>query len=789
MFELTGFSIGKPLRRRDDERLLRGLGQYGTDVRLPDMLSAAVVRSPMPHARIRGIRVEAARELPGVEAVFVAADLGTAQRPIASFGQWPKDLLEACRPQLRPAPLYPLADNRVRHVGQPVALVVARDRYIAEDAAELVEVDYEPLPAVATAEAAIAPDAPILYDGWDDNIALQFSVRLGDIDAAVDGAAHVLSERFYSHRYSGVPLEGRAITAAPGPQPFALTVHSSHQMPHLQRVTICEALELPEFAVQVRQTDIGGGFGQKAGLYPEDVLIPFAAYKLGRPVKWTEDRAEHFQSSSHSREQSFDVEVAFDAHGKLLGLRYRVLIDGGAYLTFPVVLPYLGLCHMLGPYKIPALDADIQTVLTNKVTSAPYRGAGRPEVTFVMNRVMDRIAGELDLDPVEVRHRNFIQPWEMPYRPGLAYRDGAPMVLDSGDYPDALERLLDALDYDATRAQIALDRERGVYRGVGIACNVEATGIGPWEGARVGIDPTGGVAVYIGVGNSGQGHETVFAQVCAEVLEVDPQNITVFPADTSTLGFSRGSYHSRAAVTAGSAVHSAAIRVREKARLVAAHVLEASPSDLEFADGEFRVKGSPGSTVSLARIAQLSAPGMPLPPDVDPGLDETAYANVPSATWGHGAHGAVVEVDPETGGVEILRYVVVHDCGTLLNPMIVAGQIHGGVAAGIGGTLLEELVYDDDAQLITTSFMDYLLPTLSDVPHVEVIHTETPSPLNPLGVKGAGEGGTVAPPAALAAAVEDALSPLGVRITRTPLGPRNILNAIREARAASAETQ
>jgi carbon-monoxide dehydrogenase large subunit len=781
----TKRSVGQALPRKDDERLLRGRGCYASDVQVPDMLTAMVVRSPVAHAVLHGVRTERALALPGVEAVYTVADLGAAQRPIASFGGWPPVLIKELQPLLRPAPLYPLASDRLRHVGEPVALIVASDRYVAEDAAELIEIDYDLLPPVTDVEAAMTPESPTLYDGWDDNTALSFGVTLGDVDAAFAGAAHVYTERLYSHRYTGVPLEGRAITAEPGPRPTTLTVHSSHQMPHLQRVTICEALGLPEFAVQVRQTDIGGGFGQKAGLYPEDVLIPFAAHRLGRPVTWAEDRSEHFQSASHSREQLFDVEVAVEADGRLRGLRYRVLIDAGAFLTFPVVLPYLGLCHMLGPYKIPAIAADMRSVLTNKVTSAPYRGAGRPEVAFVMNRVMDRIARELEIDPVDVRRRNMIRPEEMPYRPGLLYRDGAPMELDSGDFGDGLERCVAQLRYDEVRREQAQERERGRYIGIGVACNVEATGVGPWEGARVAIDPTGQIAVYVGVGNTGQGHETVFAQVCADVLGVDADAVTVFRGDTSTLGYSRGTYHSRAAVTAGNAVNVAAEKVREKVLELAGHALEVAPEDLELSGGEVCVKGAPGSSISLARLAALSMPGGGRPPGMAPGLDETEYHDVPQATWGHATHAAVVEVDPETGSVKILRYVVLHDCGTLLNPLIVLGQVHGGVAAGIGGALLEELVYDDRGQLITTNFMDYLLPTLEDIPTLEVIQTETPSPLNALGVKGAGEGGTVAPPAVLAAAVEDALSPFGVRITRTPLGPRTVLAALRDAQAAT----
>jgi carbon-monoxide dehydrogenase large subunit len=783
---MTERFVGQPLLRKDDERLLRGNGRYAGDTQVPDMLTAVVVRSAVAHARVLAVRTEQALALPGVAAVFVASDLGDAQQPIATFGQWPKALIDAWNPVLRSAPVYPLADGRVRYVGEPIALVVAENRYVAEDAAELIEIDYDELPAVVDVEAAVRPGTPTLVDDWEDNCALHLEVALGDVDEAFRGAAHVFEERLYSHRYTGIPLEGRAMTAVPGSGANVLTVHSSHQMPHFQRVTICAALGLPEFAVQVRQTDVGGGFGQKAGLYPEDVLIPFAAHRLGRPVKWVEDRSEHFVASSHSREQLFDAEVAVDEDGVLRGLRYRVLIDAGAYLTFPVVLPYLGLCHMLGPYKIPAVSADIRSVLTNKVTSAPYRGAGRPEVVFVLNRLMDRIARELGIDVAEIRRRNLIGPEEMPYSPGLLYRDGAPMVLDSGDYPDALERLLEALDYDGERRRQAAAREDGRHIGIGLACNVEATGVGPWEGARVAVDPTGQVAVFTGIGNTGQGHETVFAQICADALGVHPDVVTVFNGDTHTVGYSRGTYHSRAAVTAGNAVRGSAERVREKALQIAAHELEAAAEDLELVDGTVRVKGSPGQALTLARCAQLLMPGGSRPSWMEPGLDETEYLDVPSATWAHAAHAAVVAVDPGTGGVEILRYVVVHDCGTILNPLILDGQIHGGVAAGIGGAMLEQLVYDDDGQLITTNFMDYLLPTLEDIPTIEVVHTETPSPLNPLGVKGAGEGGTVAPPAVLAAAVEDALAPFGARITRTPLSPRTVLAALRDAAAPAA---
>ena len=776
--------IGAPIRRNEDPRLLRGEGRYISDLAIPGMLTAAVVRSVHAHARIAGVDASRALALPGVEAVFTWRDLGAAQRPIPTFGQIPEALHKAWRPELRSAPVYPLAQDRARYMGEPIALVVASDRYVAADAAELVEVAYEPLPPVVDVERAVSPDSPRLFEDWPDNTALRLQVGYGDIDDAFRRAAHTFADRYASHRYTGVPLEGRGMLAVPELAGGGLTVWTSQQLPHFHRSTICEALGLPEHAVRAVQPDIGGGFGQKAGLYPEDVLIPFAAWRLGRPVKWVEGRSEHFMASSHSREQLHDVEVAVDADGVLLGLRDRVLIDAGAYLTFPVVLPYLGLCHMLGPYRVPALRTDIRSVLTNKVTSAPYRGAGRPEGVFVINRVMDRIAADLGLDPAEVRRRNLIPAEAMPYPAGIPYRDGTPMVLDSGDYPAMLERCLAAVGYEAFRAEQAEARRRGAWLGIGIACNVEATGIGPFEAARVRVDPSGAVAVYAGVTNQGQGHQTVFAQICASRLGLDPADVAVSTGDTANLRFGRGTYHSRGAVTAGSAVYLAAEKVRSKLTRLAANVLEAAPEDLELVGGRVRVKGAPDRGLTLARCAQLSIPGGALPPDLEPGLDETAYFTVPAATWGSAAHAAIVEVDPETGHVAIRRYVVVHDCGRILNPLILDGQIHGGVAAGIGGALLEHLVYDDAGQLLTTTFMDYLLPSVAEIPELEVIHQETPSPLNPLGVKGAGEGGTLAPPAVLAAAVEDALRPLGVRITRTPLSPAAILAAVRAAAPA-----
>ena len=825
---MSDLFVGAPIRRKEDPDILLGRARYVSDVTAPGMLVACVVRSPYAHARINSIDTSEALAIAGVEAVYTADDLGPALINLASFGQFPPTLLNMWKPAVRAAPVTTMASDKVRFVGEPVALVVAGDRYVAEDAAERVHVDYEPLEPVVDVEKAMGADAPDIHDEaasraliktepwrgwctspeqwteageldveWERNVGLDMHVNMGDVDGAFAKAAHTFSDRFYSHRYTGVPLEGRGMLAIPDTTDGSLKVWSSCQLPYFHRALISEALNISEDKVRVAQPYLGGGFGMKAGLYSEDILIPFAAMKLGRPVKWLEDKREQFQSSNHSREQLFDAEIAVDAEGKLLGLRYSVIIDAGAYLTFPVVLPYLGMCHVFGPYKLPALDVRFMSVFTNKVTSAPYRGAGRPEVVFMVNRLIDRIARELGIDAAEVRRRNFIGPDEMPFDAGILYRDGSPMILDSGDYPGALERNLEAIGYDGFRADQARAREEGRYIGIGMCCNIEAGGLGPVELARIEITRTGDVVLHLGVVDTGQGQRTVFAQICADAIGVDVDRVTVKTGDSGGIAYSRGTYHSRAAVTAGNAVLVAAKRVEAKLKLLAGHHLEASPEDLELVDGAVRVKGAPDMSISLERCAQLGVPDgssvagatatagaiLGLPPDMSPGIDETGHFVAKSVVWGNASHAAIVEVDPELGTFKILRYVVVHDCGRVLNPMIVDGQIHGGVAQGIGGAVLEQLVYDDNGQLATSTMADYMLPRAADIPEIEIVQMESPSPLNPLGVKGAGEGGTIGPPAALAAAVEDALAPFGARITETPLSPAVILKALRAAKA------
>ena len=775
----VGRHVGAALRRVEDPRLLTGRGYYAADLAAPGMLVAAVLRSSLAHARLGAIATDKAAALPGVALVATAADLGAAQRPLPSFGQFPASLIERWQPAIRSCPHPTLAEGKVRYVGQPVALVVAESREIAEDALELIEVDYDPLPVTTSIGQSLAPDAPLLFEDQPDNVALEFRTTIGDVEAAFAGAAHIVRDRFSIQRYSGMALEGRGLLAVPGHD--GLTIWASHQLPHFLRTLVSETLQLPHYAVRVLAPDIGGGFGQKAGMYSEDVLVPWAAQRLGRPVKWLEDKAEQLVGSSHSRQQEFDMELALDPAAKILGLRYRARIDAGGYLTFPVVLSYLGMCHMLGPYRLPAFAAHVQSVLTNKTHSAPSRGAGRPEAAFALNRIVDRAAQQIGLDPIELRRRNFILPDEMPYAPGILYRDGNPLQFESGDYPAALERALEAIDRDGFRKRQAAARAEGRYLGLGIECNVEAGGLGPYEYARVRVDGTGRVVVHTGLVDSGQGHRTVFAQVCADQLGVDPADVVVLATDTQALPYGRGTYHSRGAVAGGGAVVKAAQALRARMLALAASHFQIRPDTLVVADGAVFEPGTERK-LSFADCARLATPELALPLGREPGLDETAVFEMPTTSWGNAVHAAFVEVDVETGRVRILRYVVLHDCGRMINPLIVRGQIVGALVQGIGGSLLEELAYDAGGNPLATTLQEYMLPRLDDVPEIEILHMETPSTLNPLGLKGAGEAGTLGPPAALAAAVEDALAPFGVRVNATPLSPRHILAALRERR-------
>jgi carbon-monoxide dehydrogenase large subunit len=769
--------LGAPIPRNEDPRLLVGQGLFVDDVRLPGMVHAAVLRSPHAHARIRRIDVRKALEHPDVLLVLTHADLPPSlQQPLPKLIPHPD--LKHHKTQ------YALAPDKVRHVGEPVAFVVATSRYAAEDALELIEVDYEPLPAVVDLEEAAAGRPALVHEDIGTNVAAHSVQRVGDYEAARARAHLVLARRFVVDRGCASPMETRGVVAHWDPPTRQLTVWDSTQAPIPIRNGLAALLGLPQKDVRVVAPDVGGGFGPKIMMfYPEEVLVPLAAMRLGRPVKWIEDRQEHFVATNHERTQIHDAEIALDRDGRILGVRTVFLHDAGAYIPYGLIVPIVAECTLPGPYKIPNYQTEFRAVFTNKTMVSPYRGAGRPHGVFVMERLLDLAARQLGLDRAEIRRRNFIQPHEFPYDVGLIYQDNAPLVYDSGNYPAALERALEAVGYPRWPEEKARYRAEGRRVGLGFACYVEGSGIGPYEGCRVTVEPSGKVYVATGVGTQGQGHPTSFAQVVAEALGVDVRDVHVVTGDTAAFSWGTGTFASRAAVVAGSAVHLAAQAVRQKALQVAASLLEASPDDLELVDGQVRVRGAPSRSVSLGEVARAANPlrGV-LPAEWEgPGLEATRYFAPPRGTFSHGVHAALVEVDPETATVRFLKYVVVHDCGVVLNPLILDGQIHGGVAQGIGGSFFERLVYDESGQLLTGSFLDFHIPTAVEVPDIEVHHQETPSPLNPIGAKGAGEGGVIPVPALLAQAVEDALDDLDLEVTEMPLHPDALFRLIGRA--------
>jgi carbon-monoxide dehydrogenase large subunit len=768
------------------------------DVEPAGVLHGASLRSPYAHARIVAIDAARARALPGVHLVLTAADLGALDEPAPLLIPHPG--------LTHPRTQRPLATDEVRYVGEVVAFVVADDRYVAEDALGLIDVRYAPLPVVADLAAAAAPGGPLVHADVPGNRAARVVQRTGDPDAAFGRAPRVLRERLTIERSCGSPLETRGVVAEHDARTGHLRVWTSTQAPLPIKNGLARMFGLPEFQVEVIAPDTGGGFGTKILLFfPEEILVPHAAMRLGRPVKWTEDRLEHFVAASHERGQVHDVEVACDAEGRILGLRDRFVHDAGAYTPYGIVVPLITSTQLPGPYRIRHYHVEFEVLYTNRVQTTPYRGAGRPHGAFVMERVIGLIGRALGLEPAEVRRRNFIQPDEFPWDVGLTFQDGAPTRYDSGNYPAGLEMALEAVGAAAFRVEQAALRAQGRYRGLGIGCYVEGTGIGPYEGAHVRVEPSGKVLVATGLTTQGQGHPTTFAQIAAEALGCAPADVTVVTGDTGRFNWGAGTFASRALVTSGNAVAVAAGKVRDKALRLAASLLEASPADLELADGVARVKGVPGRQLALGALATVANPiryaygkeaaeaalrlvkprqGAVLAADEEPGLEARGYYAPPQATFASGCHAALVEVDVETGEVTILKYAVQHDCGTVVNPTIVEGQIHGGVAQGIGGALYERLAYDGGGQLLSGSFMDFLMPTAAEVPEIAVVHLETPSPLNPLGVKGVGEAGAIPVPALIAEAVDDALAPLGVRVREMPLDPPRILALIDAARGA-----
>ncbi len=784
--------FGEPIKRAEDPRLLTGRGRFVDDIDLPGQLHVAFLRSPHAHARARSIDASAARAMDGVVAVWTYADIGPCQRRMPLLIPHP----DLTHPYTR----FALARDEVNHVGEPVVMVIAESRYLAEDALEAIVVDWEELPPVVDIEAAVRPDAPLVHEELGTNVAAHYVGIVGDPDRAFAAAAHVFRERLVIERSASMPIEPRAVLASWDDTSGVLHVWDTTQAPIVIRNALAALFGLAPTQVHVVAPDVGGGFGGKIMVYPEEVLVPYAALALRRPVKWTEDRFEHFVGTNHERLQIHDAEIAVDTEGRILGVRDRFLHDAGAYTPYGIIVPIITACQLPGPYKVANYHVEFRAVYSNTVPVSPYRGAGRPHACFVMERLMDRVADELGLDRAEVRQRNFIQPDEFPYDVGLIFQDGAPTRYDSGNYPAMLDRLLQEMDYHRLASEeLPRLRAEGRYVGLGIACYVEGTGIGPYEGAHVRVEPTGHVYVATGMPQQGQAHRTVLAQIVAEELQVPVETVHVIEGDTAHFEFGSGTYASRSAVVAGSAVSLAARSVREQGLRLAAEELEVDPADLLVEDGRVFVRGAPERGFTWAQLAQLANPlryayagdlavrprpwsGPALPPGRQPALEATEYYSPPHATWASGAVGAVIEVDPATGLLQFHRLWVVHDCGKVINPMVVEGQIHGGIAQGIGGAFYERLHYDQNGQLLNPSFMDFLIPTAMEIPRIEVSHIETPSPLNPLGVKGVGEAGAIPLPALVAAAVEDALRPFQVHVTHMPLSPDELLRLIhREA--------
>jgi carbon-monoxide dehydrogenase large subunit len=769
--------IGKSVPRLEDEPLLRGKGRFVDDLHMPGMLEAAFVRSPHAHARVRGIRKDAALALQGVHAVLVRDDLLPHLRnELMVVGLPSKDYKQDVN---RPA----LAGDEAVHVGQPVAVVVARNRYVAEDAAALVDVDWDPLPAAADCKAALAAGAPTVHRRSPHNLLAEFPIGYGDVDAAFASARHVFKESLWQHRGGSHSIECRGTVAACDPYDGRLTVWTSTQMPHAALRVLCDMLGRDEDAIRVVTPDVGGGFGPKLVFYPEDVCVALAAIILGRPVKWIEDRLEHFVATTQERDQYWEVEVAVDGEARLLAIRGTLIHDHGAYTARGVNLPYNSAEQIAIGYELPAYRMNVQVALTNKVPVTPVRGAGHPQGVFVMERLLDRVARELGLDRAEVRRRNLVPADKMPYRTGVTNRGGMSVVLDTGDYLRCQQDALERAGWAGFAQRQHAAREQGRYIGIGLANFVKGTGRGPFETVTVRIGPSGRILVYTGAAAMGQSTKTMLAQIVADQLGGDMANVTVVAGDTGTVPTGMGGSNSRQAVLAGTSAHSAALKVRDKLIRIASHLLEAGEADLEIEGRSVHVKGVKEMAVDFGKVASAVAgtAGYSLPGGLAPGLDAMESVVIDPMTYANGTAVAEVEVDIDTGAVRILKMVLVHDCGRILHPLVVDGQLIGGVAHGIGNALFEWMRYDDNGQPLVGTLGDYLLVTATEMPRVELAHHESPTPLNPLGVKGVGECGVIPIAPAVLSAVEDALRPFDAKISRTPMMPGDIAALVRKA--------
>jgi carbon-monoxide dehydrogenase large subunit len=773
-------AVGERIKRNEDPRLLTGRALFVDDIDLPDMVHVAFVRSPHAHARLLGIDASRALEREGVIAVYTAEDLGD---------YWQHGPLLVPPPPVEGMIFHqrcqvPLAKDKVRHPGEAVALVVAVSRYVAEDAVEDIVVDYEALPAVVDLEKAIEPGASLVHEDVGSNVAAYVPQKKGDYEAARAKADVVVRRRFWYDRGAAAAIENRGVVAQWDDRAQRLTVWDTTQAPIPVRNGLAAMLGLSEHQVRLVAPFIGGGFGPKIMMfYPEEVLIPWIALRLQRPVKWIEDRVENFFATTQERGQLHDSEIALTKDGIILGVKDSFLHDTGAYDPYGLTVPLNSQCTLMGPYRVPAYASEFRAVFTNKTIVTPYRGAGRQHGVFVIERLMDLAARELGIDRVEIRRRNFLKPDEFPHDHVIIYQDFAPLYYDSGNYEPVLDQTLERIGYERfLREEQPRLRAEGRKVGIGVVAYVEGTGIGPFEGARVQVQTSGKVTVVTGVGTQGQGHFTVLAQVAAEQLGVEVADVDVVTGDSDQFHWGTGTFASRGAVVAGNAVHEAAKNVREKAIRLAAEQLGVPEERIELVDATARVVGEPGKAIALGELAKLANPMRgAVKPGTEPGLEATRYFGPYRGATASGCHAMIVEVDPETLHVDVQKYVVVHDCGRVINPLLVDGQVHGGVAQGLGNAFYEELVYDENGQLLNASFMDFLLPTSLDVPRVEVGHEETVSPLNALGTKGAGEAGAIPVGALFAQAVEDALAAPGLEILEIPLKPSRLWELVEEA--------
>ncbi len=764
--------FGKRIKRNEDPRLLTGRALFTDDVQLPGMLHAAFVRSPYAHARIQSIDAGLAREMEGVHAVYTADDLGDYFRHGPLLVSPPP--IERLTFHGKTQPI--LARGKVRHVGEPVAVVVAESRYLAEDAAAQVLVDYEFLPAVVGLEKATKSDSAAVHEDLPGNLAAHVIQEKGDYEKARAAADLIVKRKFSYDRGTAAAMENRGIVADWDPKAQRMTIWDTTQAPVVIRNGLAGMLGLSESSVRVIAPFIGGGFGPKIMMfYQEEMLLPWISMQLGKPVKWIEDRTENFYATTQERGQVHWAEAAFSKEGRLLGVHDVFLHDTGAYIPYGLTVPINSQCTLLGCYDVEHYYSEFRAVFTNKPIVTPYRGAGRQHGVFVLERLLDLAGKELGIDPAEIRRRNFIRPEQFPYNNEIIYQDFAPLVYDSGNYEPALDKIMDMIGYREFIDEIQPKaRAEGRLLGIGIVSYVEGTGIGPYEGARVQIQASGKVAVATGIGTQGQGHYTSYAQIVAEHLGVGVSDVEIVTGDTDQFHWGTGTFASRGAVVAGNAINEAAKDVKKKVLKHAGEHFEVAEEDLEIADGSVHVKGVPSRSITLGELAQMANPLRgAVKPGTEPGLEATNYFGPERGATASGMHAMIIEVDPGTYNVDIQKLVVVHDCGRVINPLILDGQIHGGVAQGIGNAFFEELVWDENGQLLNASFMDFVIPSAMEVPSMDIGHEETPSPLNPLGTKGAGEAGAIPVGALYAQAIENALN-YEVEINEIPLSPHKL---------------